>query len=259
MDIATIGGLAIALVAIVVSVLMDGGSLGALVHVSSFILIVGGTVGATAVGFRMPDIKKLPAAIGAAFRAKKEDPQELIERLVTMAERARREGLLALQDDVRSIDDPLLSRGLQLIVDGTDPEIVKTTMETQVEITEHKQMNLAEILSAAGGYSPTMGIIGTVIGLVQVLKNLDGDFAGAIAMAFLATFYGVFLANILWLPLANKVRQNVAHEALIGRMYIAGVTGLQTGEAPRALREKLEVFLSDVGGKGTQQRRRGGD
>ncbi len=250
MDLTTIAGLLVALASLVTSVLLDNGSLLALWKPSALVLIVGGTIGATLIGVRVSDLRKLPGIFLSAFHTTKEDPQEIIERLVSMSERARREGLLALQDDVRSIDNSLMARGLQLIVDGTDPEIVRTAMETQVEISEHKSTEMAEVLSTAGGYSPTMGIIGTVMGLVQVLGHLGesdvSELSKAIALAFLATFYGIFLANIFWLPLASKVKQNVAYEALIGRMYIAGITGLQTGEGPRALREKLEVYLSGM-------------
>ncbi|MDF2627350.1 MAG: chemotaxis protein MotA [Symbiobacteriaceae bacterium] len=260
MDIATIIGFLIALAALVVSVIMESGAgtLADLFSGPAMILIFGGTIGATVVGYRKGDLTKLPGLIRSAFVHKELDSQDLIDRIVRMAEKARREGLLALQDDVASLDNPLLVRGVQLIVDGTDPEIVKATMETQVELAEERQLNVAGALDAAGGYAPTIGIIGTVIGLVNVLSEL-GDaesLAHSIALAFLATLWGILSANLLWLPLASKVKQNIHHESLIGRMCIAGVSGLQTGEAPRALREKLEVFISDAV---RRDRRRGGD
>jgi chemotaxis protein MotA len=259
-DIATIIGFLIALAALVVSVIMESGAgtLADLFSGPAMILIFGGTIGATVVGYRKGDLTKLPGLIRSAFVHKELDSQDLIDRIVRMAEKARREGLLALQDDVASLDNPLLVRGVQLIVDGTDPEIVKATMETQVELAEERQLNVAGALDAAGGYAPTIGIIGTVIGLVNVLSEL-GDaesLAHSIALAFLATLWGILSANLLWLPLASKVKQNIHHESLIGRMCIAGVSGLQTGEAPRALREKLEVFISDAV---RRDRRRGGD
>lgn len=248
MDLSTVAGFAIAFVTLVATVFLEGGSLLSLLKPSAAVLILGGTVGATVIGFRGPDLRRVPAAIISAFRERRENPSAVIDTLVNMAERARREGLLALQDDVRLIDNSLLARGLQLAVDGTDPDVVRTTMETQVEFTERSQLNAAAALEAAGGYAPTVGIIGTVMGLVQVLQNLGNaeELGHAIALAFLATLYGIATANLFWLPLASKIKQNIYHESLIAHMYIAGVTGLQTGETPRALRERLEVYLAET-------------
>jgi chemotaxis protein MotA len=259
-DFATLAGIGIAIVALVASVYMEGGAISALFSPSAFILILGGTIGATVIGYRTSDLRKVPGLLASAFVSRSGDPHELIDRLVRMAERARREGLLALQDDIQSLDNPLLVRGVQLIVDGTDPDIVKQTMETAVDLQEDRQLNAAGALEAAGGYAPTIGIIGTVMGLVQVLSALGSDSEALghnIALAFLATFWGIMTANLVWLPLASKVKQNIQYESLIGRMCIAGVTGLQTGEAPRALREKLEVFLSERSSRSSA--RRGGD
>lgn len=258
MDLATVVGLAVALASLLIAYVLEGGVLTALISPPAILLVVGGTIGATVIGYRQADLRKLPGIVLSAFTTRQENTHELIDRLVSMAEKARREGLLALQDDINTLDNPLLVRGIQLIVDGTDPEIVKHTMETQVELAERRRLNTAGALDAAGGYAPTIGIIGTVMGLVQVLSNLSEPekLAGSIALAFLATFYGVSTANVVWLPLASKVKQNIYHESTIGRMCIAGVTGLQTGEAPRALREKLEVYLSESVARRT---RRGGD
>lgn len=247
MDLATIGGLVLAFGALVAAVFMENGSLASLYTPSAFLLIVGGTLGATLASYRGGDLKRVPKLMAAAFLSQRSDPHQLIDRVVNMAERARREGLLALQDDIASLKNPLLVRGVQLIVDGTDPELVQATMERSVELTQRRGLSAASFMESAGGFAPTIGIIGTVMGLVQVLGHLsEPDTLGHnIAMAFLATFWGILTANLFWLPLANKAKQNVRYEALIGEMCIAGVTGLQTGEAPRALREKLEVYLSE--------------
>jgi chemotaxis protein MotA len=259
-DLATLLGFLIAIVAVVVSTVWESGAatLYALFKPNAIVLILGGTIGATVIGYRKGDLTRLPGLIKSAFAHKELDAQDLIDRIVRMAEKARREGLLALQDDVASLDNPLLVRGVQLIVDGTDPEIVRSTMETAVELAEERQLNAAGALTAAGGYAPTIGIIGTVIGLVAVLGEISNPekLAHSISLAFLATLWGILTANLFWLPLASKVKQNIHHETLIGRMCIAGVSGLQTGEAPRALREKLEVFISDAV---RRDRRRGGD
>lgn len=259
MDLATLLGIVIAFGALVFSVIMEGTSFGTLFSPTAMILIFGGTIGATVVGYRKGDLRRLPSLLAAAFINRDPDPQELIDGIVRMAEKARREGLLALQDDVGSLNHPLLVRGVQLIVDGTDPEIVKDTMEMQVELSEERLMNTAGMLDAAGGYAPTIGIIGTVIGLVHVLGNIGQpeELASSISLAFLATLWGILTANLIWLPLGSKVKQNIQYQSLIGRMCIAGVSGLQTGEAPRALREKLEVFFSEAARP--RSGRRGGD
>jgi chemotaxis protein MotA len=198
-------------------------------------------------GFRGRDLRRLPWVVLSAFRVSEDNPREVVKEIVTMAERARREGLLSLQERIKQIRNPLLARGLQLIVDGTDPEVVRETLETQVHVGERSRMTAMSALEAAGGYAPTIGIIGTVMGLVQVLQHLsEAEKLGhAIALAFLATFYGIASANLIWLPLASKVKQNILHETLLDRMYITGVVGLQTGEAPRVLKEKLEVYLNE--------------
>lgn len=255
MDITTIGGLLIALAAIVANVYLEGGNLSHLFEPAALLLILGGTVGATLIGFRKRDVSKLGSVLVSAFTSKPENAGEMVNRLVSMAEKARREGLLSLQDEALRVPSPLLSKGLTLVVDGTDPEVVVNHLETQLELDEERVLTCAQILEAAGGYSPTIGIIGTVMGLVNVLGNLGGDSAAlgeAIAMAFLATFYGIAFANLVWLPLASKVKQNAAYENRMGRMYITGIVGLQTGEAPRALRGRLEAFLDTAGRKGDE-------
>lgn len=259
MDLTTIVGLLIGFGALLASVFMEGGQLSSLVQAPAFVLIIGGTLGASIVGTRGKDLRAVPKALGSAFMRKEQDPYELIDRLVQMAERARREGLLALQDDVASLGNPLLVRGVQMIVDGTDPEVVKATMETQVELDEHRKLAAASFLDSAGGYAPTIGIVGTVMGMVNVLSNLSNPetLAHSIALAFLATFYGILTANMLWLPLAKKVKENIAYETLLGKMCVAGVTGLQTGEAPRSLREKLEAYISE--GSPSKRVARGGE
>lgn len=245
MDIATIGGLLLAVGGILASVIMDGGHLGTLISPSALVLIIGGTLGMTMMSYPLAEITALPGIILSAFFTPRRNPNALIEQLVAMAEKARKEGLLALQDEAAKLDNPMLARGVNLIVDGTDPEVVRNTLETQVKLQEAHAMNRAGILDTAGGYAPTVGIIGTVMGLVHVLGNLSNaeKLGPAIAIAFLATFYGIGTANLFWLPLAAKLKQNIHGETTTGEMIIHGIVSLQTGEAPRAMKEKLEVFL----------------
>lgn len=244
-DIATILGLTLAVGALLISVIMDGGHLSALISPSAILLIIGGTLGATIISFPMEEIINLPKLILRTFFSPKIDPKEAIDRVVSLAEKARREGLLILQEDAKNITDRFLLRGLNLVIDGADPEMVKTIMETELAFTEKRHKRGAAILEAAGGYAPTMGIIGTVMGLVHVLGNLEdtSKLGPAIAVAFLATFYGISTANLFWLPLANKLKERSREEMLLKEITLEGILSIQAGENPRIVREKLEVFL----------------
>lgn len=251
MDVGTILGLVIALGAIGVSVHMDGGHLGALVSNSALVLIFGGTIGAVMIQCSLREVLRAPKVLLACFKPPKLEPVALVNTMVSLAERARRDGLLALQDDMETIDNPLLQRGLAMVVDGGDPEAVADALENEVHLRHDAWMRSASVLDTAGGYGPTIGIIGTVMGLIHVLSNLsDAEKLGpAIAVAFLATFYGVASANLIFLPLAGKIKDVARQEQRLHTMIIEGLAGLQVGEAPRALREKLEVYLITDGRK----------
>lgn len=245
MDLATAGGLLIAAVSMIVTVYWEGSHLSSLFGPSALLLIIGGTLGATMMSHSLQEVVQLPRVILQGFFPKRPDPLPLIDKMVQLAEKARRQGLLALQDEVAGAGHPLIARGLSLVVDGFDPEAIREVLEAQLAIEEKRARALPAMLETAGGYAPTIGIIGTVMGLVHVLSNLsDADkLGGAIAVAFLATFYGIATANLFWLPLAAKVKRQVEEETLLGEMLIAGIVALQTGENPRTLREKLVVFV----------------
>lgn len=249
MDPATGLGIALGMAAMIVAFVMDGGHLNALWTPSSFILIFFGTLGMTMASFPMKRFARLPAAVARAFFPRSQDPAAVVDVLARLAEKARREGLLALQDDVEQLEHPLLRRGLTMVVDGTDPQQLRENLESQVKLEQHRQEELAAILEQAGGYSPTVGIIGTVMGLVHVLSNLSEveKLGPLIAVAFLATFYGIFFANLIWLPMANKLKVLARHEAELGHLIIEGLASLQAGENPRWLREKLSIFVEAPG------------
>lgn len=236
-----------ALVAIVASVFLDGGSLLALANVSSLVLILGGTVGATATGFGLTELKQLPRALRVAFREPQADSRAMVAQLVELAEFARREGLLALDSRLDELGDPFLLKGMRGVVDGLDPELVRSMLETEIEFIARRQKTFVAILEAAGGYAPTMGIIGTVMGLVHVLANLSNAavLGPAIASAFTATLYGILTANILWLPLAGKLRFRSQQETERAEIMLEGVLSVQAGDNPRLLEEKLLSFLAE--------------
>ncbi|MFZ5590531.1 MAG: flagellar motor protein [Bacillota bacterium] len=245
MDIALVGGFFLALFSLVGGFLMEGGHLAALFKPSAALIVFGGTLGATVVGFTMEELKSIPAIFRIAMFPRQQNPLELIEIIVKLADEARREGLLYLENRLNEIDDPFLRKSLQLVVDGTDPELVQSIMESELYATEERHHLGALIFEAAGGYAPTMGIIGTVMGLVHVLGNMSdpSSLGPAIAVAFMATLYGVSSANILWLPLATKLKNMSKKEVILKQIIIEGMTSLQAGHNPMLIRERLSAFL----------------
>jgi chemotaxis protein MotA len=246
MDIATISGLILALTTLTVVLIMDGGSPAELfAHPSAIILIFGGSLGATIITSPLQTVLKLPQYILQAFTTNKFDAKETIELLTKMADKARREGLLALEDDSKKITDKFLKKGIMMVVDGVDPEQVAAIMETTIEQMRTRHKRGIGFFSAAGGYAPTFGIIGTVMGLINVLKQLDNPSAlgESIAAAFLATLWGLLTANLIYLPIGGKIKAKSEEEARSRYMQLEGILAIQAGENPRIVRDKLTAFL----------------
>jgi chemotaxis protein MotA len=171
--------------------------------------------------------------------------RELVSLFVRLAERARREGLLALEGEAAEVTDHTLKKGLLLVVDGTDPELVREIMESDVAAMAERHEGRYAMFEAAGGFAPTMGIIGTVMGLVNVLSHLDkpDELGKSIATAFIATLYGVLSANVFWLPVGQRLKQRNKEEVALRELAVEGVLAVQAGDNPRVVREKLESFL----------------
>lgn len=245
MDLGVVGGLIIALGAILGANMLEGGTVGSLFNVSATLIILGGTVGATAVSVGLEEMRRLPLYFRWAILKQEAGEGELVETLVRLAQKARREGLLALEEDAQKLEDPFMRRGLQLVVDGADPEMVESVLVTEAELEKERVSAGATLFETAGGFAPTMGIIGTVMGLVHVLSNLeDPDELGpAIAVAFLATLWGILTANILWLPMANKLKGVAKQKAHLRQMILEGIISIQKGDNPGVLRDKLSAFL----------------
>ena len=245
MSIPTLLGLIGALTALAVSITMEGGSLGAFISPSALLVVYGGTLGATLISFPASTVKKIPSLLGRAFRKEKSDLEGVAKVLLKLAERARREGLLALEEEVTGINDPFLKRGVLLVIDGTDPDLVRGILEADLAVRHSELESESGLFEAMGGFSPTMGIIGTVMGLVNVLANLTDPtkLGGAIAVAFIATFYGVGTANIVWLPIGSKLKKNAEAQALVEEMIMEGLASIQNGENPRILQERLDAYL----------------
>ena len=248
MDVTTSLGIVVAIVALLASVVMEGGHLASLFSLPAFVLVIGGTLGATAVGFTLEELKTVPRLFQIAFQRQKYDEYQVIQLLVSFAERARREGLLALEDELNEmpVDNDFLRKGIQLVIDGIDGELLRSIMETELTFIQERHERGAAIFEAAGGFAPTMGIIGTVMGLVHVLGNLsDTETLGpAIAVAFIATLYGVGVANIVFLPIAAKLKNSSSHEILLLEVTLEGILSVQAGDNPRTVEEKLKAFLA---------------
>ncbi len=245
LELGVIVGLVVALVAILGSNAMEGGSVGSLISPSAVFLILGGTIGATAMSVGLGNFFRVPSLLGELLRRPGGDLPQAIDKLVGLAQKARREGLLALEEDIRTISDELLAQGLQMVVDGTDSEVVEAVLVTKAELARKRFLTGAAIFETAGGYAPTMGIIGTVMGLIHVLSNLENpnELGSAIAMAFLATLWGIATANVFWLPVANKLKDNGRLLGEYQQMIIEGVLSIQKGDSPAMVREKLRAFL----------------
>lgn len=214
---------------------------------SAFLIVFGGTAGAMVASSGIKPFLQMPKLMIASMKYKGAmiDKVASIRTIVGMAEKARREGLLSLEEETQTLSDPFLRKGISLVVDGTDPELVKDILESDLDAMEARHSRQAGLYMTMGGFSPTLGIIGTVMGLVHVLENLSdpGTLGPAISSAFIATFYGVSSANLVFLPIGNKLKR-ISHDEVHARtMLIEGVISIQAGDNPRVVEEKLRTFL----------------
>jgi len=245
MDIATILGIVLAFGAILVSVLIEGGGLGQFVNMPAIIIVIGGTLGATILSYPLKQILGLPGVMKHAFMFKESDAVAVMRQIVEYARKARREGILALEQDAHNTDNQFLRLGIQLVVDGTPAELVREILETEISSMRKRHGVGESIFSTLGGFAPTLGILGTVMGLVNMLARLNepGEMGHAIAAAFCATLYGVGIANLVFLPIGNKLKMRSHHEAALYELIIEGVLALQEGDNPRVVQSKMEAFL----------------
>ncbi len=245
MDLATILGLIVAWGALLAALLLEGGSASDLVLLSPAVLVIGGTLGATCVTVSLEEMKKLPTYLRLGFSSPSLDPVALVNTLVDFARRARREGVLGLEESARRLDNRFVQRGIELVVDGTPSELIREILETEVAAMLQRHKRGAELMATAGGFAPTMGIIGTVMGLIHMLKSLSepGKMGPAIAAAFLATLYGVMIANLLFLPIGNKLKLRSEEEATIYEMVIEGILAIQSGDNPRIVQTRMLAFM----------------
>ncbi|CAI6084486.1 Chemotaxis protein PomA [Cohnella sp. JJ-181] len=245
MDQTTSWGILAALAALIGGFLWEGGHWEGLVEKTALLIVFGGTFAAVAVSFPASRLKQIPESLKTAFRPSTPEISARIDEIVELATTARREGVLALENKIAEHQDSFIKNGLQIVVDGTDPELSRQILEFEIDAVEQRMENQAKIFESAGGYAPTMGIIGTVMGLIHVLSNLadPGTLGPAIAVAFTATLYGVASANIIYLPIASKIRIRAAESVQFTEMMLEGILAIQAGENPALIRKKLTAFM----------------
>jgi chemotaxis protein MotA len=245
MDLATILGIVSAFGLVFIAIVMGGG-VGIFVNIPSLMIVVGGTMGATMINYPLKDVFKAVSVVKNAFFSKNLSTDDMVKRFVEFGGKARREGILALEADIKNIDDAFLGKGLQLSVDGLEPQAIETIMETEVEFLRERHQLGAEIFSTMGTFAPALGMIGTLIGLVQMLQSMDdpSTIGPAMAVALLTTFYGSVMANLVYMPIAGKLRTRSKEETLIKEMTVQGIISLAKGENPRILEQKMLAFMA---------------
>ena len=245
MDLATILGLLLGVGALLGSFLMEGGHLSALIQIPAMTLVILGTFGATVVTTSLKQVRALPELIKIVAFEKRLNPQQLIDFIYELAQKARKNGLLSLEKDLPSIKEPFLKKALQLAIDGFEVNKIKEILEIEMSYDEERHKSGAAFFQKLGGYSPTLGIMGTVLGLIHALSNLESssNIASSIAGAFNATLWGVALANLIYLPISDKLKMKHQDETLCLEIITEGVMSLAMGDNPRVIRMKLLSFL----------------
>lgn len=245
MDISTIIGLVLGFGAIIGGQLLEGGHLSAIIQPTAAIIIFGGTVGATFVSFPIKCILQALKDVKKTFFPPQTNHENIIKDMIGYAAKARKNGLISLEQESQNIKDVFIKKGISLVVDGIDPQKLRETMETELAAFEEHSKISAEVFEAAGGYAPTIGIIGAVLGLIHVMENLsDSSKLGAgIAVAFVATIYGLITANIICLPMGSKLKHRLKDETQIKQMIIEGLIAIQNGENPHFIEQRLRSYL----------------
>ncbi len=245
MDLASIIGLAAGLGFVLFGVL-SGGSIITFINIPSMLIVGGGTMGATLLNYPLSEVIGVIKVVKKAFLHTEESPVGIIETLVSFAETARREGILSLEQKAASLDDEFLKKGINLAVDGTEPEYIKEIMTTETNFISERHRIGAGIFDSMGSYAPAFGMIGTLIGLINMLVKLDdpSTIGAGMALALITTLYGALAANLIFLPIAGKLRARSTDELLIKELCIEGIMSIQSGDNPRIVEGKLKAFLS---------------
>lgn len=246
MDIASIGGIVIALVAILGAMIMEGGNLGQITQLTAAMIVLGGTIGACALQFPLNILIASAKGIVGVFLHKGPNEDVVLKQIVEFANKARKSGIVSLDADLPSVKDPFLKQGLMLAVDGTESSEVRKIMQLEIDNKSEMEEKIPAVLESAGAFSPTIGIIGAVLGLIQVMQHLDNidEVGKGIAVAFVATIYGVSLANLFCLPAAGKLKIRHKQHLMMQEMMLEGVISILEGLNPRMIETKLKTFLA---------------
>ncbi|HCC55305.1 MAG TPA: flagellar motor protein [Desulfobulbaceae bacterium] len=249
MDIATLVGLFMGFGAVIGGQILEGGHISALLQPTAAVIVFGGTLGATFVSFPLEDLRRAFYSAATAFSHQMEDPEEMIGKLVGFANIARKNGLITLEQDSQMVEDRFLGHGLEMVVDGMDPEEVMEVLQIEITNFEDLHKGSAEVFEAAGGFAPTIGIIGAILGLIHVMSNLsDTSRLGAgIAVAFVATIYGLVIANIICIPIGTKLKKRLKAQILQREIVIEGLLAIQRGDNPRLIEKRLRSFTQTSG------------
>lgn len=244
MDLATVIGIFSSFTLVMVAITMDG-SLGMFLNKPGALIVLGGTLGVTLVNYPLRDVLRLLAVLKHVFVHRLEPVPLLIKQFVDLSYRARREGILSLETAVRQMKDPFMAKGLRMTIDGVELAVIKEVMETDIDYVAERHRLGADIFTSMGTYAPALGMIGTLIGLVQMLRTMNDPSAigPGMAVALMTTFYGAVLANMVFLPMGGKLKNRSAEEVMIKELIMHGVLGIARGDNPRVMEQKLHSFI----------------
>jgi chemotaxis protein MotA len=248
MDKASLIGLVLGIGAVLGGQALEGGSIHSIMQLTAGIIVMGGTFGAVFLSFPFKVVLGGFKDIKTIIKEPPQDPGQIIAQITNYANKARKEGILSLEKEIKNVTDPFLSKAMTMAVDGIEPHVIREAMENELAyMDEHGKMS-SKVFQAAGGYAPTVGILGAVLGLIHVMENLNdpSKLGSGIAVAFVATVYGVGSANLLFLPFSTKLQVRHRHRMIIKEMILEGVVAVSTGENPRLIEEKLKAFLPDL-------------
>jgi chemotaxis protein MotA len=247
MDILTIAGIILALGAILGGQVLEGGHIGSIMQATAFLIVMGGTVGAVMVNYPMAIFMKGMVNTKMVFLNVHVDSKAMIAQIVELATLSRKQGLLALESKLKGLTDPFLMKGLQLVIDGTEAKAIREILEIEVEQFEEENNLSGKVWESLGGFAPTIGILGAVLGLIHVMENLSdpSKLGSGIATAFVATIYGVGAANLFFLPIGGKIKLKTKELVLARQMIIEGLVSLAQAENPKMIEEKLAGYLPE--------------
>lgn len=247
LDVTSIVGVVLALGLVFGGQVLEGGTLGSILQLTAAVIVFGGTLGAVLISYSYEEVRLAARRLKTVFLNDEPAADRLVRRIVNLAGKARRNGIVTIENELGKLDEPFLKKGLMLVVDGNDPKAVRELLEVGDDAMADRDLMAAQVYESAGGYAPTLGILGAVLGLIQVMEYLADPIrlGQGIAVAFVATVYGVGSANLIFLPIANKLRVRARRAARYRELIIEGVIGIQAGLSPRFIQTKLEGFLDE--------------